>query len=446
MKQIIAYIVVLITLATLPGCKGENDQQPALMYTCPMPEDSVFSDKPGKCPKCGMELVEVQTQESHDHGRHAVYTCSMHPEIEQETPGQCPICGMDLVKKASTVDHSEAALHTLIRNPDMSVASGLPVTQLKQYSGTFSILVYGQVGYDPRQVGSLSSYVSGRIVKLYISHPYEQVRSGQRIMDIYSPEIQTAQQELLYLLAADASNAGLIQAASSKLRLLGMSLQQVNSVVRNRKALPVVSVYSTLNGHIHDAVSGDMAGKVGMEETSVSTAPLSIREGMYVEKGKPVFTVYDHRTVWAVFQLPAEQSASIRTGDQINIQAERDGNHQLHSTITFIEPFARAGSTQVLLRADLKDHQHLAPGTPLQGEIMKPVSNADVLPASAVTSLGIRKVVYTREKGMLMAKEVKLGRRIGDDVEVLSGVSPTDSVVVNGRFLADNESIIRVKK
>src|SRR6476660_8912655 len=111
------YIIVTITFA-LAGCSNQPDkQQEVMMYTCPMPEDSVFSDKPGKCPKCGMELIEVQ----HEHGFSAEYTCSMHPEIIKESPGKCRVCGMDLVKKTPGDGSVDPGVHTVIRSTDAAV-------------------------------------------------------------------------------------------------------------------------------------------------------------------------------------------------------------------------------------------------------------------------------------------------------------------------------------
>ena len=78
----------------------------------------------------------------------------------------------------------------------------------------------------------ISARVSGRIEKLYVRYRYQHIHKGDRIMDIYSPELVTAQQELLFLIKNDPANEGLIRAAKQKLLLLGMSEEQLNKVIR----------------------------------------------------------------------------------------------------------------------------------------------------------------------------------------------------------------------
>ncbi|HSB91474.1 MAG TPA: efflux RND transporter periplasmic adaptor subunit, partial [Flavitalea sp.] len=262
---------LLIVLLLLAGCTNRPaGKEEAMMYTCPMPEDSVFSDKPGKCPKCGMELIEVQ----HQHAFSATYTCPMHPEIVRESPGQCPVCGMELVKKESADDLNDPQLHTVLRSQDAAVSTSLPVTTIADFSGEFHTELYGTVGYDPRQLGVVSSFVTGRIEKLYVRYRFQPVEKGQALMEVYSPELLTAQQELLFLLKSDATNYSLINAAKQKLQQLGMSSMQVNSVIQKQEPRNTITVYSGYAGHIHDA--GNMEPTSGMTTDESGKAELTV--------------------------------------------------------------------------------------------------------------------------------------------------------------------------
>jgi membrane fusion protein, copper/silver efflux system len=440
MKPTVIVFLLVLILVQASGCRNEPKiVEEAIMYTCPMPEDSVFSDKPGKCPKCGMELIEVE----HHHAFSANYICPMHPEIVREAPGQCPVCGMELVKKP-VAEEMDPQLHTVLRSTDAAVLTSLPVTTMNDFSGESGTELYGTVGYDPRQLGVVSSFVSGRIEKLYVRYRFQPVEKGQRLMDIYSPELLTAQQELLFLLTSDPSNATLIQAASEKLLLLGMSNDQLKSVIRNRKPVNSVTVYSRYSGHIHDA--GTMESNTDMNTDQSNRTELAVREGSYVEKGKPVFTIVDHRTVWALFQVRPVEAISMQTGDTISISAEMEGNHVLQSTIGFINPFFKSGEQLLTIRASLRDHQHLPAGTPLKAVIKTTSVGMKSLPREAIVSLGVRNIVYVRKSGIVKPVEVVTGRKVDNKVEILSGLSPTDSVIINGQYLADNETLIRIKK
>jgi Cu(I)/Ag(I) efflux system membrane fusion protein len=189
-----------------------------------------------------------------------------------------------------------------------------------------------------------------------------------------------------------------------------------------------------------------------MESTTEMTADqsnsteLAVREGSYLERGKPVFTVIDHRTVWALFQVRPGEANSMKIGDTISIRADMEGNHALQSTIGFIDPFFKSGEKLLSIRASLRDHQHLPAGTPLKGVIKTASSGMKSLPRESIVSLGVRNIVYVRKLGIVKPVEVVTGRQLGNKVEILSGLSPTDSVVINGQYLADNETLIRIKE
>ena len=152
-----------------------------------------------------------------------IYTCPMHPETIRNKPGKCPICGMELVKKETAVKVSGVELESLLKPTNEFVVSSIPVTTIQKREEKIEVAALGNIAYDTRQVGSISSRVSGRIEKLYVRYRYQRVSKGQHILDIYSPEFLTAQQNLLFLLKNDAVNNTIIQASREKLLLLGMS-------------------------------------------------------------------------------------------------------------------------------------------------------------------------------------------------------------------------------
>ena len=151
-----------------------------------------------------------------------IYTCPMHPQIIRDKPGKCPVCGMQLVKKERGGKKEEvAALEALLKPTNEFVVSTIPVTTIQKKEEEIEIEALGNIAYDTRQAGSISSRVSGRIEKLYVRYRYQKISKGQHILDMYSPELMTAQQNLLFLLKNDPANTTFIQAAKEKLLLLG---------------------------------------------------------------------------------------------------------------------------------------------------------------------------------------------------------------------------------
>ena len=178
----------------------------------------------------------------------------------------------------------------------------------------------GAVAYDTRQVGTISARVAGRIEKLYVRFRYQKVVVGQKIMDIYSPELLTAQQNLLFLLKNDAANTSFINTAKEKLLLLGMSNAQLQQVIKTQKPSFTISVYSKYSGHIHEAtgVMNSASNNTGaMKDINVTTEELSLKEGMYIQKGQSIFSVYNPLKVWALLNIYADNQGLIQRGNAV---------------------------------------------------------------------------------------------------------------------------------
>ncbi len=157
---------------------------------------------------------------------------------------------MQLVKEESVVKQDTGVnLNAVLKPTNQLVISRIPVNTLQQDRVEIEIQALGSVAYDTRQVGTISARVSGRIEKLYVRYRFQKISKGQRIMDIYSPELMTAEQHLLFLLKNDAANVSLIDAAKEKLRLLGLTAEQTEQVIRSGQPSFTTSIFINYMGH-----------------------------------------------------------------------------------------------------------------------------------------------------------------------------------------------------
>ena len=453
MKKYIFISSLLLTAFAVACNSNKNphaEHQTAIakdMYTCPMPEDSVFSDKPGKCPKCGMDLIKME-QGDHEHEK-GKYTCPMHPEVIKDKPGTCPICGMDLVKKETGNQKvGDVELTSLLKPTNEFVVSSIPVTSIEQRDEQIEIEALGNIAYDTRQVGSISARVSGRIEKLYVRYRYQKIKKGQRILDIYSPELLTAQQNLLFLLKNDGQNTTFIEAAKEKLQLLGMSNEQLHQVIKSGQPTLTIAVYSNYSGHIHEATNGgNMNTSTGiMKDISLITEELSLKEGMYVQKGQSVFTIFNPDRAWAILNIYGENQSLLKVGNTVSIIPETAPGKDFRASIDFIEPFYRKENKTLTARVYFNNSVMKIPiGSQLKATVFGNPKEAYWLPKEAVLSLGMDKVVFSKTDGGFKAIKVITGIVHEKFIQVLTGLTTTDSVAANAQYLMDSESFIKVK-
>ena len=387
-----------------------------------------------------------EEHEGHQEQLKSVYTCPMHPGIIRNAPGSCPICGMRLEekeKKAKAVHHVE--LDALLNSANTFVVSGIPVTAIIQKEQDIELEVLGNVAYDTRQIGTVSSRVSGRIEKLYIRFKYQPIRKGQRIMDIYSPELATAQRNLLFLLHNDPGNISLISAAEDRLRLLGFNQQQIKQLVSSKKTIYSISVYSNYSGFVTDLIDNNADGS-NMNAPASNGQELILKEGMYLQKGQAAFSIYNADKVWILLNLFPDQQTLAKVGDAVHIVPEAAPQEKFHAKIDYIEPIFRHGSRTLTARVYFKNNKLRLPiGSRVRATIYGSSKNAFWVPKEAVLSLGRSKIVFLKEAGGFRARQISSGIELNNSIQVLKGISPKDSIARNAQYLVDNESLIQVK-
>ena len=237
--------------------------------------------------------------DAHVHG----YACPMHCEGEKvyDRPGSCPVCNMDLVRIELKEKDKDAFADPLVEPTDSFVAGEFKTITAQDTVLISEITLPGIVTFNPDASVNIAARVSGRIEKLYVNYKYQKVSKGQKIFDVYSPELLTEQQNYIYLISNDPGNTALIQSAKQKLMLYGMSGAQIKALSETKRTSPRIAVFSPAVGIITGTESMNTVG-ADMNTRQV-TEQLSVKQGDYVSKGVTVFKLLDNNKVWAVFNI-----------------------------------------------------------------------------------------------------------------------------------------------
>lgn len=345
----------------------------------------------------------------------------------------------------------DVSLNTLLQPTNSFAISTIPATTLIKRKESIEINTLGYTTYNTSATGMISARISGRIEKLYVKYRYQLVKKGQKIMDIYSPELLTAQQNLLFLLKNDPANTSFIHAVKEKLLLMGFPAEQLNQVIKTEKPLLKVSVFSHYTGHIHEAGNNNMnissPKTTAMNEaSSITSQEISIKEGMYLQKGQTIFTVNDPSKTWALLSIYPSDQALISIGNKVKIIPEGRPENAFLTSINFIEPFFRPGSKTLTARVNIDNSVLQLPiGSQLKAVIFSAPLTADWLPREAVLSLGLEKVVLIKKADGYKTQKITTGITLKDWTQVTGGISQSDSVATNAQFLMDSESFIKIQ-
>ena len=372
------------------------------------------------------------------------YTCPMHPEILRNKPGQCPICGMDLVEKTEGGEEiADSSLEDLLKPADTYVSSQVKTTRMIESKHGLEIIANGTITYDPRAVNIVSARVSGRIEKLYLRYKFHPVKKGDKLMEIYSKELLTEQENYLFLLQNDRDNSGLIAAAENRLELSGLTKKQIDELRKTGKVQQAITIFSPYDGHLHDLVPMEQGG--GEMAPSANAGPmLLMHEGMYVEKGQALFNIYDTRQVWAVLNVPTVRQQLVAEGDTVELAVDGVAEPVL-AKINFVEPQLNERAKSVPVRVYLDNrNDELKIGAIVSGRIHTKALGGNFLPAMAVVSLGRSSVVFVKRGSLFEARRVTEGVRGENEIQIVEGLLPSEEVAANAQLLVDSEAFIRL--
>ncbi|WP_340064233.1 efflux RND transporter periplasmic adaptor subunit [Ascidiimonas aurantiaca] len=374
-------------------------------------------------------------QAEHDHNEvtetNKMWTCSMHPQIMQPEPGDCPICGMDLIPAESGADGLLADQFKLTENA-MALANVQTSIVGSGKPGGNTIKLSGKIVENEESNTVQVSYFSGRIERLNVSFTGEEIRKGQLLATIYSPELYAAQQELITAASLKESQPKLYQAVRNKLKLWKLSEGQINKIETSGKVLENFPVYATVSGTVSEKL---------------------VEQGDYIKQGQPLLKIAELNTVWANFDVYENQIDLFKKGQEMVITTKAYPNKEFKGEVSFIDPVLDTRTRTVNLRVVLNNtNDEFKPGMFVEGKIGSISSTQEQLlsiPSTAVLWTGERSVVYLKsspDEPVFEMREVKLGNTIGDNYEVLDGLENGDEIVTNGTFTVDAAAQLQSKK
>ncbi len=359
----------------------------------------------------------------------------------------CSESSSDSMDDMDMSSKSPETIGFLLKPTDQYVFSQVKTIFPKELEFAAQISATGKITYDTREVSVIAARISGRIEKLYVKHPYQIVEKGQKLMDIYSKELMTEQDNFIYLLKNDAENVALIKAAESRLLLQGFNPDQVNEIRKSKKSFSSVSIYSPYSGHLHESTDG---GEVAVENMSVmkntSTKEFAIKEGMYVQNGQSIFTIYNSHNVWAVLNIHEDEFSLIKEGQKVNLEIEGKAYTSDNLKIDFIEPVFRSGQNTVNVRVYINNLDHsIKIGSMVKATIDSGTSKGLFIPETAVVNLGSYDVIFVKKQQIFKAVKIQKGIQQHHQIEIISGVTSKEEIAENAQMLMDSESFIKTE-
>lgn len=367
-----------------------------------------------------------EQKEKHEMHQHAevneMYTCAMHPQIRKNEPGNCPICGMELIPvKSGTSQDNPAAIEM---SPSAMKLAEIQTQVVSVTKPTKELRLNGKVQPDERYVFSQTSHIGGRIEKLLISYTGEFVRKGQVIAYVYSPELVTAQEELIEAYKIREHQPELYEASRAKLKNWKLSDAQIDGILNSGKVTEEFPIHS------------DISGVVVLKRVNV---------GDHIMQGHSLYEVADLSQVWVMMDVYEKDLPWVKVGDQVHFTIQSLPGEQFMGKISFIDPVIHPKTRVARARIEVLNHdERLKPEMFVSGIIKSKLnheSEAIVVPKSAVMWTGKRSVVYVKVKNttgvQFVLRQVVVGPELGEDYVILNGLESGEEIAVHGTFAID---------
>ncbi len=371
----------------------------------------------------GCPSTEVEpSSDAHEHtaDESGLYTCGMHPEVVQEGPGSCPICKMDLtpMRRAAPVTDQSVTI-------DPVVVQNMGVRLAKATKGPIfrHVRTLGEIEVAEDEVSVVNLRYSGWIERIRVDETGAEVKKGQTLFEIYSPEVVAAQDELLLALRSEGPDGPRVKATRTRLRNWNVPSSVLDAAIKAGEARRTIPVIAPRSGFVlHKEVV----------------------EGARVNAGKDLYRIGNLQSIWVRTEVYEHDAAWVRTGQKAWMELAFAAGRQIVGEVSYVYPTLNTKSRTLTVRLEFPN-----PGLELKPGMFATVlietrkkDDALIVPTEAILHSGERQLVFVSKGiGRYEPRDIDTGV-VGDRhlTEVTAGLTEGESIVLSGQFLLDSES------
>lgn len=361
----------------------------------------------------------------------AQYTCPMHPHYISDKPGTCPICAMDLVaiegekeeEKTNTSEGPKQSQRTAITiSPETIQNIGVRMEPAELAYFGKNIRSYGLISENTRLTHEITGRVAGWVETLAITAIGDEVKQGDVLFTLYSPDLISAQQD--YLAALNTKNAGRIQSSAQRLASMGVGKEVLTTLKKTRKKMDQVPFYATNPGVIQH---------------------LKVSQGSYITPGSHIAKIQNYQSVWVNVSVAAKDLQHIQRNTKATVKFPNLGNTEREAQVDYIYPTIDKSSRTGKIRLVLDNpNGELKPGAYADIIFETRVDKRLSVPSESILrSAEGDYVVIAKGAGRFQPQKVTRGIRSKGRTEILQGLNPGDNILVSSQFFIDSESSLR---
>jgi Cu(I)/Ag(I) efflux system membrane fusion protein len=352
----------------------------------------------------------------------------MVPNQRFDKPGKSPFMDMDLVPVYS--DNAGNEGNTVSINAQVQQNLGVRTAEVTRGQLKSDIRVVGNVAFDERDVALVQARSAGFVEHVYVRAPFERVKKGQALLEVYMPEWIAAQEDYLTLQRMnsiqDSQLGSLLKDAQQRMRLVGMNEEQIAKVIANKKVQRRVTLTAPISGVVTE---------------------LTVREGMTLNVGAPLYRINGLNKVWVNAEVPENLTSFIQLGSRVQAHTPALPGARFLGRINAILPDINTTTRTMKVRIELSNPElQLIPGmfTTIRITETPPQENVLLIPSEALIQTGSRNVVTVMQPdGAFKIVNVEVGHEADGQTEIKKGLEAGQQVVVSGQFLIDSEASLK---
>lgn len=349
----------------------------------------------------------------------------MVPNQRFDKPGKSPFMDMDLVPVYAGDDDTGGNKVSIKSQVQQNL--GIRTAEVVQGQLEAKLTAVGNVAYNERDVALVQARSNGFVERLYVRAPLDPVKKGQALVDLYVPDWIAAQEEYLTVKKMHGSDLdGVLQGARQRMRLAGMSDEQIANVTASEKVHTRITITAPVSGVVTE---------------------LSAREGMTVNVGAPLFRINGLSTVWVNAEVPENLATFVRPGNVVEASTPALSGVIFKGRVNAILPEVNTTTRTIKVRIELSNpHRELVPGMFVTVHFIAAQHKENVLliPSEAVIQTGARNVVMVMQaEDKFKPVDVEIGNEANGQTEIRKGLHAGQKVVVSGQFLIDSEASLK---